>query len=303
MTELQCPYCGTARSTSKAITPQTKVRCPTCKNVFRPLPKTGPSDPDPMAVPLELELDEPIAPPPRSAPLTRPALQPEKELYGYRPMPIMSARKFMAIALGIGVLGLVALFATWYMHQVRTLDKMADKAASRHIAKVNRLVAPVVSKADLKPAMPTIPVVQQNPVSPQLTPLPMQAVPSRIGLMAQQPIQQQFSNAGMAPVLQPQIQLPAPVPANDKVVDPAIEKKAASKVYMAKKLEKEGKVRLASKLYQEVIDQYADTKAAEEAQKRIGYSLDKQVEKAEKLYSLAQGFEPHELHPRSNLEL
>ncbi len=51
--------------------------------------------------------------------------------------------------------------------------------------------------------------------------------------------------------------------------DPADEKKAADKVYMARKLEKDNKPRLAAKLYQEVIDNWPGTKAAETARSRI----------------------------------
>jgi TolA-binding protein len=69
------------------------------------------------------------------------------------------------------------------------------------------------------------------------------------------------------------------------------QKRANSKVYQAKKLEKEGKARLANKLYQEVIDKYPDTAAAEEAQKCVGYAMDMRVERAAKLLALGQGFE------------
>jgi tetratricopeptide (TPR) repeat protein len=289
MTEMQCPYCGTARSTSRLITAQTKARCPNCKNVFRPLPRTTASDSDLSVIPLELELDEPLVPPPPSAPLGQPKPEPQPEqLYGNRPMPTENARKSLAIGLGICSVALAALFGTWYVHQVHTLDKMADKAAYRNIAKIKNFAAPFAAQ-NQKLAMPALPVAQQQPVAPQPASQP-----------AQRPFPQQQFNRAVPLANQPAFQAPAPkvepapkaVPAKrPTVIDPADEKKATSKLYMANKLEKEGKVRLANKLYQEIIDAYPGSEAAETAQSKVGYSLDQRVEKAAKMLVLGLGFE------------
>jgi tetratricopeptide (TPR) repeat protein len=201
---------------------------------------------------------------------------------------MVNARKSLAIGLGFCSVGLAALFGTWYVHQVHTLDKIADKAAYRNIAKIKNFAGPFAAQ-NQEPAMPALPVVQQQPVAPQPASQPAQRhFP-----------QQQFSRA--VPLAnQPAFQAPAPkvepaikaVPTKRPVtVDPADEKKAASKLYLAKKLEKEGKVRLANKLYQEIIDAYPGSEAAETAHSKMGYSLDQRVEKAEKMLVLGQGFE------------
>jgi TolA-binding protein len=59
-----------------------------------------------------------------------------------------------------------------------------------------------------------------------------------------------------------------------------MEKKANSKLYMARKLEKSGKARLASKLYHEILEQYPHSEAARIAENHVGLIADTREDKA-----------------------
>ncbi len=76
-----------------------------------------------------------------------------------------------------------------------------------------------------------------------------------------------------------------------KDFNPSAEKKANSKLYQAQKLEKEGKVRLATKLYQEIIDQFPDTEAAKTAENKGTKVVDHRVDMAQEQLVHAEAFE------------
>jgi len=86
---------------------------------------------------------------------------------------------------------------------------------------------------------------------------------------------------------------PAVLPAEPvaKNFVPAAEKKANSKLYQAQKLDKEGKARLAAKIYQEIIDQFPDTEAAKTAENKGTKIVDHRVDKAQEQLAHAETFE------------
>jgi hypothetical protein len=92
-------------------------------------------------------------------------------------------------------------------------------------------------------------------------------------------------------LIPPPIPTPAaPEPPPVKLPDPVAEKKANSKLYMAKKLEKAGKVRLATNLYREILEEYPDTEAAKTAKPHAEDIVDHRVDKARQELSHAEQF-------------
>jgi len=265
--DLVCPYCNASRSTDKVINPGSKVRCPDCKNIFTP-------------VPLEVDLDGDLPPPPRpSAPVFQHQNRP---LHGRRFKPMEASRQFVAGLMGIVILGALAVFTNWYAHTVKILDVSAAKAGQKRGSKIQKLAS---GRATLisTPAAPKIPVVSQ-PI--RITDPVKQSKPVYL--------QPTLAQAPSLPAPQPP---PPPAPVMDdqtrpkKAVDADEEKKANSKLYMARKLEKEGKVRLANKLYLEILDKYPDTDAAKKARERADSVTDHRTDKAQEQLSHAQQLE------------
>jgi hypothetical protein len=288
---VQCPFCGTTRDTHKEIRHGTRLRCPFCRNVFRPplVDTAGPKPDDPkFAAVVEVALDE-LPTPPTMPPSESPKTEvPENDRFVMR----WISPNLVAGVLGVCILGLCLGVLSWHVRQVRTGEKMATEGPNRRGSRNENLIGPD------PPLLPELPVVQQK--------LPTQKSAGRL----QQPVQPGADFSRSAPPAEVAVPLPKVVqsllqPFSSDVDDPLVrpvctpgrilsdedQKKASSKVYRAKKLEKEGKVRLANKLYQEVIEKYPDTTAAEEAQEHVGYTLDKRVERAAKLLALGQGFE------------
>jgi hypothetical protein len=186
-------------------------------------------------------------------------------------------------AIGFTGVGLLGLLGWWYSSQSHGLNDLTRRDVRRKLAKFNS----IGELAQAPPPLPVPPVVHQVAQPTRTAPPPIQN-------FAQQTTAPTSSLGGSFwprasdQSIEPTVPAPRPL---ERPVSDEDEKKAASKVYMARKLEKEGKVRLATKYYQEVLDKYPGTDAAEEAQRRIGYAMDKRVERAAKLLSLAQGFE------------
>lgn len=285
-----CPYCDRERSTNRVIGPGTKVRCPGCKNVFTPVPVPAPVEelavlPDP----------DPEPPPPTEAvPLG--VLPPRsKQLHGNYFKPMEASRKSMAIVLAGGLIGSLVLFVNWYTYTVKHLDVAASKAARKRGNKIENLASP--KSIYIKTA--EFPKVPAAALQPQLQLQPVG--PSQVQRV-QQPV-------GMAPTLANNFGTPVPpppvpaVPAGapgafgvaavpvSKNFDPAAEKKADSKLYQAQKLEKEGKVRLAAKLYEEILDKFPNTEAAKTAETHATKVVDHRVDVAQEQLAHAEQFE------------
>lgn len=151
-----------------------------------------------------------------------------------------------------------------------SLDKVAAKGAQQRSSKIEKLASsksillPIVPQpAKLQPLPPPVPVpiVVQPATTPQLT---------LAGLLNQ---------PGISP---PQPPLPTLTPAPVvRKFNPANEKKANSKLYQAQKLEKEGKVRLASKLFTEIVAKFPDTEAAQTAESKADKVVDHRTDKAQ----------------------
>ena len=293
-TTVQCPYCGDTRRTQHQVKPGSKFRCPTCRNTFAPPWATspGPRPDEPAFVDqLEVALEELPNPPPFPAPVQAP-VQPDTEsatqfLGAYRAMTAGYSRKLTAGILGIGALGLGLCFVGWHLSRVRSPGPVPAKAASQHTTRIQQ----AGQMTPMPPPMPVPPTLepsaqrQPEPSQPDLQ-LPPQSTP--LSTMAAQLSRRQPSALSGGQISRPQ---PVPKPAYKSPATEEEQKKATGKVYLAKRLEKEGKVRLANSLYREVMAKYGNTLAAEEARKRVGFSMDKRVEHSAKLLALAQGFE------------
>jgi len=235
-------------------------------------------------------------PPPHPEAVPPSALAPKtKQLHGSYFRPMEASRKSMAIVLTAALIGSLVLFVNWYTYTVKTLDVAASKAAQKRGNKIKILASPksiYIKTAEL----PKVPVVVQQPQQPAALsygPPQVQRVP--------QPAQPAMA-AGMAgygtpvpppptPVVPPPPGVAAGVVPASKNFDPAAEKKANSKLYQAQKLEKEGKVRLAAKLYQEIADQFPDTEAAKTAKNKGTKVVDHRVDMAREQLAHAEAFE------------
>jgi hypothetical protein len=178
-----------------------------------------------------------------------------------------------------GVVALLSLVGCWSLSGPST-------ALARKPQQIRR---PVEEAPPPVPLPPT--VVEQPPAQPK-------AVPLAVAQQTQEGQQQQVPNLLNDLVRADPQQGQAFQDENQDepaskhhLLSEADEKKATSKLYLAKKLDKEGKVRLANKLYQEIIEKFPGSSAAGEAQKMAGYSLDKRVERAAKSLTTAQGLE------------
>jgi hypothetical protein len=87
-----------------------------------------------------------------------------------------------------------------------------------------------------------------------------------------------------------------------KEFDPGAEKKASSKLNWAKRLEKDGKVRLATKVYEEILEKYPDTEAAKIAQEHGAKVVDSRVDKAQEQLARAQQWERLNNFPEAKAE-
>ena len=79
---------------------------------------------------------------------------------------------------------------------------------------------------------------------------------------------------------------------------PRPRERANSKLYRAKKLESEGKVRSATKVYREILDEYPETRAAHTAANRIDDISDSREDKAEAQLTRAMGLRGSAPPPR-----
>jgi tetratricopeptide (TPR) repeat protein len=245
--------------------------------------------------------------------------QPDKPLHGYHFNPLDTSRRSAGIALSILLLGMAGLFVNWYSQTVKSLESSATKAGNKRAAKIQKLASHDGLRNALKPKSPTATptptrappytpnllsagavVSARAPTSPQ-TSAPG-APPPNGGLFARQvspPPVTESVPAAPTPYVAPAPSLGTdlksgvqPAVKNLKVPpDPADEKKANSKLYQAKKLEQEGKVRLATKLYQEILEKYPDTEAAKVAERHADKVVDTRVDKAQEQLAHARQYE------------
>jgi hypothetical protein len=230
----------------------------------------------------------------------------EKQLYGYRFKPLEASRRTLGVVLAIVLVGLVALFGNWYAHTIRRLERSTGRASEKRAGKVHRLAEGKFLKENLAPNRP---VAQQQAnrimeivpkAAPGVTPNQASQYNAMTGQWvpiapASQPTPA-LGGAGMAenqPLMRAEPVPAAPTPAEPPkpAPDPAGEKKAASKLYRAKKLEQEGKVRLASQLYQEIMDEYPDTEASQTAKTKSFRISDTRADKAGRELAHAMSFE------------
>jgi hypothetical protein len=150
---IQCPYCGTTRDSHKEIRHGTKLRCPFCRNVFRP-PLVGTAAPkadDPRfdAV-VDVVLDE--LPTPPSLP---PSRSPETEHpENTQPVMVWNSTKLAAGVLGISVLGLCIALLSWNLREGST-SKQVSRGPHR------RGSYEQLNSAD-PPPLPELPVAERT---------------------------------------------------------------------------------------------------------------------------------------------
>ena len=208
-----------------------------------------------------------MPPPPPLSVVLPPMQEPE-------PPPLLSSQTIRLVAGGVtaaSAAALLGLIGCWCLSGPRTPLARKPQQIRRPIEEAPPPLPLPPAVAEQPPPAPELPraapppVVQQPPVAQQ------QQVPSFFNNLLRADPQQgqavQDEDANQPPARRPRHQL-----------TDANEKKATSKLYLAKKLDKEGKVRLANKLYQEIIDNFPGSSAAGEAQKLVGYSMDKRVE-------------------------
>jgi TolA-binding protein len=178
-----------------------------------------------------------------------------------------------------GAVALISLVGCWSLSGPST-------ALARKPQQIRR---PVEEAPPPVPLPPT--VVEQPPAQPK-------AVPPAVAQQPQAGQQQQVPHS-LNNLVRPdpqqgqafQVEHQDEPATKHHLLSEADEKKATSKLYLAKKFDKEGKVRLANKLCQEIIEKFPGSSAAGEAQQLAGYSLDKRVERAAKSLTTAQGLE------------
>jgi len=231
----------------------------------------------PLTIPLLEDMSENIPEQhPRPAPAPVPQ-HPSRPLHGPRFNPVQASRRTVAVLLGTTVVGLCAMFISWYTYTVMSLEKHTDQATAKRTGKIKAVTTGTFLRQDIQAKQHPQPLAQSPiaaapppgwPNSPKPAPQPTQSV--------------QIAQAPPPPVVE-QVP-PSPTPASTEPapqLDPTAEKKANSKLYMAKKREQEGKVRLANKLYLEIIQQYPGTEAARVADQRATKTGDTRNDNAE----------------------
>jgi hypothetical protein len=203
----------------------------------------------------------------------------------------------MAVMMGIGLLGLVGLFLNWYAHTVRSLEKSAIKASQKRASKVKVLASSraIYIQPSAAPKLLVAPSTAQSSPAPAPKNLPASWTAS-----ASLPTTVSGGPTGRVPsvktVTEPTPPPPTPyvAPPEPREVGPpnaVAEKRANAKLSQARRMEKEGKARLAAKLYQQILDQFPETEAAKIADGKGTLVMDKRIDKAEEQFAHAQQFE------------
>jgi tetratricopeptide (TPR) repeat protein len=222
----------------------------------------------------------------------------------------------------VGIVSALAAFITWYVRTVRALDRSVIQATEQRASQVEELS----SYKAIQSAPRVTPNFLMKPYSPELL---QQARPdSLLGKLAQNPVPGPGSllNPPLGPVdpnsllgqaTRPKsdIQVSEAAPATPtastadrppeppkKKFDPAAEKKANILLNRARRHEKDGKVRLATKVYQEILEKYPDTEAAKIAEQHATKFVDSRADKAQEQLVRGQQWEKLNNFPEAKAE-
>jgi hypothetical protein len=282
----KCTYCGKPATTREPVPKGKKIECAYCYQTFTVAQEHESTPIDHIHLNAN---NESLPPTDRKG---RNKVKPE--LHGNFYSRMESSRTSVMIGLGLVLAGCVAVFINWYTSKIDELKNAGERAAKGHNERIARESSASANKEHqqeqrakrkeliekAKPTTEAKPTLADRQATPP--PRPELVIP-------QAPSYESMVNnpGGLKPPPKPalpsQSSSLATAEQTPKVADPEAEKKAASKLYLAERLLKDGKQKLGSYLLQELVTDYPDTEAAITGRRLLGSTATKRAELAQKL--------------------